>query len=537
MKMNTTTRKLLLGTAALLAGVGVASAQGMHDAGGAAAGIGGGAQGMHERGGAQEHGGGAVGMHNGGARAGAGAGERSHGNAAAQLGGHGANRATVGAGGQAETHANARGAANARERGIAGQASREQNAQRNGRHDEHAQGNANARENGTVGRGSREENAQRNAQQHQRQMGRQAGTSGHTTNGQAADEQNGQANMQNRPAGKGPNQAGAQAGANARQNGGNRVQLTSQQRTHIRESVLSHRNVPRVDHVDFALHTGAVVPDSVHYVSISDYPTLVEAFPAYRDDYFVVAEDQIVVLNRGRRVVDVVPLNGSASGRVAASGGAVHGAGARGAELSSADVRQVQQVLVDHGYDIEVDGNWGPATRDALVTFQRREGLPATGMITTQTVARLGLRGNIAGSRIEGGASTTGQGEVRENGRMGIEGNRSNVQQGQHRSNSQNANAPENNRATTGQAGNRDNENQRNAQGSNRPQQHQSANGQGGGRNRSTNGLGADTRIHSTTGQGGGQIGANAGEQPRGGNAPSNAPSQGNMPQSRNPQK
>ena len=573
--MNMTTRKLLLSTALLLAGVGMASAQG-----------------RHEGAGAQEHGGAAAGISSGGAQAGAGASEHSHGHTGAQLGGQGGHHATVGAGGQASgaaqterghgqvnMHENAQGNASARgHQRNAGQASRDESASRNAQQNEHAHRNANAREHQrTTGQGSREQNASRNAQQneqrnaqqkehaqrnanareHQRTTGQasreenasrnaqhnqqqqneqarhQAQTPERTTNGQGTNEAQGRANRQNRAIVSGQ----SQAGANVQENGGNRVQLSSQQRTHIRDRVLSRSNVPRVNHVDFALHAGVSVPRRGHYVSISDYPTLLDVFPEYRDDYFFVAEDDIVILTPQRRVLEVVPLNGSARVGAASSGGV---------ELSSAEVREVQQVLVDRGYDIQVDGKWGPATRHALITFQRREGLPATGVITTQTVATLGLRGKIDESHIQGGASTTGQGTVRENGRMSGRGNQPNMRQEQHRSNDQNANAPQNMRSTTGQGGNEPRKNQSNArdnkqpahnrsttgQGNNERPQHQSTNGRGGPQNRSTNGQDANAHSHSTTGQGG-ESGANIGGQPHG----TSAQSQGHMQQNKNPQK
>lgn len=475
--MRMTTRKLLLSTAVLLAGVGMASAQG-----------------KHEGAGAQQHGGAAAGISGGGPQAGAGPSEHSHGHAGAQLGGQGGHSATVGAGGQAESHANAPGGAQI------------EHGHGNGNAQHNAQGHANARErHGTTGQGSREENASRNAQQNE-QTRHQAQTPGRTTNGQGPNEAQGRANRENRAGVSEQNQAGA----NVEQNGGNRVELSSQQRTHIRERVLSRSNVPRVNRVDFALHAGVSVPRHVHYVSISDYPTLVDVFPEYRDDYFFVAEDQIVILTPQRRVARVVPLNGSARvGSASASSG--------GVELSSTEVREVQQVLVERGYDIQVDGVWGPSTRDALITFQRREGLPAIGEITTRTVSSLGLKGRISGSHIEGGASTTGQGNVRENEGTSGRGNQPNMRQGQHRSDNRNANAPQRNRSTTGQAGNEPRTSRSNAQGNNQPPQNrsttgqanrhrpqdQSTNGQGGPQSQSSNGQGANAHDHATAGQGG----------------------------------
>lgn len=51
---------------------------------------------------------------------------------------------------------------------------------------------------------------------------------------------------------------------------------------------------------------------------------------------------------------------------------------------------QVQQVLLDHGYDLgTVDGKWGPLSRTALATFQADNGLPATGELDDKTLALL----------------------------------------------------------------------------------------------------------------------------------------------------
>lgn len=55
-------------------------------------------------------------------------------------------------------------------------------------------------------------------------------------------------------------------------------------------------------------------------------------------------------------------------------------------------VDRIQIALADRGYRLAVDGVMGPSTRAALRRFQEREGLPATGEPTTETLRRLGLR-------------------------------------------------------------------------------------------------------------------------------------------------
>lgn len=539
--MKKTTRKLLLSTAVLLAGVGVASAQGMHE------GAGGGASG----------GGAAAGISSGGGQTGAGA----------QSGAQHEGRASGRTVGQAQSHDNTPGAAPSAQRlehgngnaqegqhhRTVGQATNEENAQQaergrmNGgaRHDMNERGR-----HGTVGQ-AQQENAPGNAQ-HNAQTQHQGRTPNRMTTGQATNERQGRANVENQPNVGERNQVGA----NVQSNGGNGVQLSSQQRSHIRDTVLSRSNVPRVSHVDFALRAGATVPESVHFARISEFPELVDVFPAYRSDDFFVSEDQIVILSPQRRIVEVIPL--SASTHV----GAVSSRRGGGVELSSTEIREIQRVLVERGYDVQVDGVWSPSTREALITFQRRQGLPATGVINTQTVASLGLRGRIAENHIQGAGSTVGMSNEREGRQMNREGGQLNAQQGRDRFENQNANVPRNGKSTVGRANDHESgqmgpeRGQRNAQqgrdrfenqNANAPRNNRSTvgqsndheprnqpmNGQRGGEHQSTTGGQANPRSHATVGQSGGQSGASAGEQPSG----TAAPGGGGMGQGNNPRR
>jgi hypothetical protein len=55
-------------------------------------------------------------------------------------------------------------------------------------------------------------------------------------------------------------------------------------------------------------------------------------------------------------------------------------------------VRSVQQALNDRGYNAgSVDGQWGPATEDAVKRFQRASGLPQTGELGQPTLSALGV--------------------------------------------------------------------------------------------------------------------------------------------------
>ena len=55
-------------------------------------------------------------------------------------------------------------------------------------------------------------------------------------------------------------------------------------------------------------------------------------------------------------------------------------------------VRNVQQALNDKGYNAgPTDGQWGPATEDAVRKFQRASGLPETGQLERPTLNALGV--------------------------------------------------------------------------------------------------------------------------------------------------
>jgi hypothetical protein len=167
------------------------------------------------------------------------------------------------------------------------------------------------------------------------------------------------------------------------------VQVSSQQRTTIQQSVLSARNVPRVDRVNFSIHTGTVVPRDVRIVSVTTFPALIEVFPRYRDYSFFVVEEEIVFVDRSHKIVDVVPVGGGHFARSSSSTTVA-------VDLSEPEIREVQTVLIREGFlHGRVTGVWGPETRTALISFQRKRGFEATGRIDTRTVSALGLQGKV----------------------------------------------------------------------------------------------------------------------------------------------
>ncbi len=67
------------------------------------------------------------------------------------------------------------------------------------------------------------------------------------------------------------------------------------------------------------------------------------------------------------------------------TGGTTLKVGSRGVR-----VQKLQVALIRKGYDVDVDGQFGPATRRALVRWQRKTGLQADGRATPDVLRRIG---------------------------------------------------------------------------------------------------------------------------------------------------
>ncbi len=189
------------------------------------------------------------------------------------------------------------------------------------------------------------------------------------------------------------------------------VTLDSQKQASIQKSVISASNAPRVSNVNFAVSSGTVVPSSVRFVSISTFPILIETFPQYRDYSFFVVEDEIVILEpRSRRIVEVVPVGP----RRASRGGGTAATSTEVLQLSEPEIREVQLVLVQRGLLVQADvtGVLNERTKTALISFQRTQGLQTSGSIDVRTVSALGLSSKVGPQRsgASGSSTTTGQG-------------------------------------------------------------------------------------------------------------------------------
>ena len=74
---------------------------------------------------------------------------------------------------------------------------------------------------------------------------------------------------------------------------------------------------------------------------------------------------------------------------------------------SGEDVRKVQSRLIQYDYlDGEADGKYGEKTRDAVILFQRRNGLSVDGRVGPETAAALGVTLSSSGSSSSSSSAT-----------------------------------------------------------------------------------------------------------------------------------
>ncbi|HTV37951.1 MAG TPA: DUF1236 domain-containing protein [Xanthobacteraceae bacterium] len=115
---------------------------------------------------------------------------------------------------------------------------------------------------------------------------------------------------QQQPGRGGPDTAQRQRGLNGLQGNasGTNVQLSGQQRTDIRRTVIDARGAPKVGHVDFDVTVGTAVPRGrIHAVPVPE--SLVRIEPRWRGYlYFVYADDIVVVNPRDMRIVAVLAV-------------------------------------------------------------------------------------------------------------------------------------------------------------------------------------------------------------------------------------
>ena len=84
------------------------------------------------------------------------------------------------------------------------------------------------------------------------------------------------------------------------------VNLTTEQRTRIRQVIVREGNAPRVSNVNFSVSVGTRVPSSLRLVRVPS--TIVEIHPAWRGyEYFIVDEEIVIVDPNTLEIVAVIP--------------------------------------------------------------------------------------------------------------------------------------------------------------------------------------------------------------------------------------
>jgi len=96
-----------------------------------------------------------------------------------------------------------------------------------------------------------------------------------------------------------------QGQASQSQSGGN-VTLTTEQRTKIRQTVLTGGNVPRANNVNFSINVGTTVPTSVRVVEVPS--TLIEIHPEWRGHMYFVVGEEIIIVDRNHRIIAVIQV-------------------------------------------------------------------------------------------------------------------------------------------------------------------------------------------------------------------------------------
>lgn len=84
------------------------------------------------------------------------------------------------------------------------------------------------------------------------------------------------------------------------------VEINDQQRSRIREVVVSRRNIPRVSNVNFDIRVGTVVPRTVRFVTVPE--DIVRIYPRFRRHRIIIVQDEILIIDPVTfRIVAVFP--------------------------------------------------------------------------------------------------------------------------------------------------------------------------------------------------------------------------------------
>jgi Protein of unknown function (DUF1236) len=99
---------------------------------------------------------------------------------------------------------------------------------------------------------------------------------------------------------------GSKTGAKTDPKADRSANITVNQRTEIRQTIVKSKNAPRVNNVNFNISVGTVVPRSVRVAVLP--PRVVTIYPQWRGyRYFIVGDEIIIVEPNTLRIVFVLP--------------------------------------------------------------------------------------------------------------------------------------------------------------------------------------------------------------------------------------
>jgi len=84
------------------------------------------------------------------------------------------------------------------------------------------------------------------------------------------------------------------------------VNLTTEQRTKIKQTVLAGGDVPRANNVNFSVNVGTVVPTRIHVVEVPS--VIVDIHPQWRGFWYFVVGDEIIIVDRSHKIVAILAV-------------------------------------------------------------------------------------------------------------------------------------------------------------------------------------------------------------------------------------
>jgi len=163
----------------------------------------------------------------------------------------------------------------------------------------------NAREEGKTGTESKTRAEGKNGAENKNR----AQQKGKSTTGSGASERNAAGSETKSNEMKSGASANTKSTTSGSANASGSVNLTSEQKTKIRTTVIEGRNAPKISRssINFNLSVGTVVPrDRVHFVAVT--PELISIHPAWRGDYYFVVDEQLIIVDSAGRIIAVIDV-------------------------------------------------------------------------------------------------------------------------------------------------------------------------------------------------------------------------------------